>query len=308
MKDYYHILGVKKGAGKDEIKKAYRKLALKYHPDKTKGDKVLEEKFKELSEAYAVLSNDEKRKQYDMFGAEGFHQRFSQEDIFRGVDLGDIFGDLFQGSGVSSENIFNQFFGGGFGKKTYRSKQGRGYGGSPFGGGVGGENSFRQGQDLAMDLEISLRDAYFGGERHISYRTDKLEDVKVKIPKGIDSGQKLRLGGKGLHGGDLYLTVKVLKDPIFARDGHDLTVDREIKLTEAVLGASIEVPTMEAPKRIKIPHMTQSHTRIRIKGHGMPHFSGGGNGDLYVRVIVRLPGKLTSSQEKLFQDLQKDGL
>lgn len=308
MKDYYHILGVKKGAGKDEIKKAYRKLALKYHPDKTKGDKALEEKFKELSEAYAVLSNDEKRKQYDMFGAEGFRQRFSQEDIFRGVDLGDIFGDLFQGSGVSSENILNQLFGGGFGKKAYRSKQGKGYAGAPFGGGFGGENSFRQGQDLAMDLEISLRDAYFGGERHISYRTDKLEDVKVKIPKGIDTGQKLRLGGKGLHGGDLYLTLKVLKDPIFARDGDDLTVDREIKLTEAVLGASIEVPTMEAPKRIKIHPMTQSHTRIRIKGHGMPHFSGGGSGDLYVRVIVRLPGKLTSSQEKLFHDLQKDGL
>jgi curved DNA-binding protein len=305
-KDYYQILGVKKGATKEEIKKSYRKLAMKCHPDKTKGDKALEEKFKEISEAYAVLSNDEKRKQYDMFGAEGFHQRFSQEDIFRGVDLGDIFGDAFKGGGFSGESFFDQVFGGGFGRKGARSRRGRGFPGAT--GGFGGEGSFQQGQDLSMDLEISLRDAYFGGEKHISYRTDKLEEVKIKIPKGIDTGQKLRLSGKGLQGGDLYLTLKVLEDPVFARNGDDLTVDTDIKLTDAVLGASIDVPTMEAQKRIKISPMTQSHTRIRIKGHGMPGFKGSGNGDLYVRLIIRFPDKLTASQEKLFEELRQEGL
>ena len=316
-KDYYKILGVAKNASKDEIKKAYRKLAMQYHPDKTKGDKVREEKFKEISEAYAVLSNDEKRKQFDSFGADGFHQRYSQEDIFRGSDLGDVFADLFKGSRFSSESILDQIFGGGFGRRGFGGRTGRGFPGAPMGygdfassefGRSGNKGTAGGGQDLAMDLEISLRDSFFGQEQRISYRADKLEEVTVKIPKGIDTGQKLRLAGKGIKGGDLYITAKVGADPVFQREGNNLTVDREISLTDAVLGATIEVHTLEGSKSIKIPPLTQSHTRIRIKGQGMPLFKENGRGDLYVRVLVRLPKKLTKAQEKLFQELQREGL
>ncbi len=304
-KDYYKILGLKKVASKSEIKKAYRNLAMKYHPDKTKGNKASEEKFKEVSEAYAVLSDDKKRKQYDKFGAEGFHQRFSQEDIFSGADIGDIFGDIFRGSGFASENILNQIFKGGFGRKTY----GTGQAGGPYGSfeGAGGYG-VHKGQDLSLDLEISLLDSYHGGEKWITYQSDKMEEVKVKIPKGIDSGQKLRLSGKGLNGGDLYLTITIKDDPVFKRNGNDLTVDREVKLTDAVMGAGIDVPSMEGTRRIKVPPLTQGHTRIRIRGQGMPHFKGSGHGDLYVKIIVRLPQKITKTQEKIFRELKKEGL
>ncbi len=301
QKDYYQTLGVTKNSSKEEIKKSYRKLAMKYHPDKTKGNKTSEEKFKEISEAYAVLSDAKKRKQYDMFGADGFRQRFSQEDIFRGADMGDILGDLFKGKGFSADSVFSQMFAGG----------GRGHGGrasyssSGFGD-FGGQHSCQRGQDLKMDLEISLRDAYFGGEKMISYQLEKIEEVKVKIPKGVDSGKKLRLAGKGLEGGDLYLTIKVCSDPEFQRDGDDLAVDREIKLTDAILGASLEVPTMDGVKRIKVPPLTQSHTRIRIKNQGMPRFKGGGHGDLYVRTLIRFPKEISKDQEGLFQELKKE--
>jgi len=306
-KDYYKILGVKKSASKQEIKKAYRGLAMKYHPDKTKGDKASEERFKEVSEAYAVLSDDKKRGQYDSFGTEGFHQRFSQEDIFRGADMGDIFGDIFKGSGVSTDTILSQLFGGGFGRRGTGSSRRSGFSGSPFSG-FTGETASRQGQDLSMDLKISLREAYSGGEKGIAYRADRLVEVKVKIPRGIDTGQRLRLKGKGLHGGDLFLMIQVDEDPVFRRDGDDLTVDREIKVTDALLGAGIEVPSMDGARRIKVPPLTQSHTRIRIKNQGMPRFKGNGRGDLFVRVVVRFPDLLTATQKNLIRKLQEEGM
>ena len=165
-----------------------------------------------------------------------------------------------------------------------------------------------RGQDLSMDMEISLRDSYFGFEKRVSLQGNRYREVKVKIPKGINTGQKLRLSGKGLSGGDLYLIVKVRDDPVFQRDGDDLTVEREIKLTEAVMGAGIDIPTMKGSKRIKIPPMTQSHTRIRIKNQGMPRFKENGYGDLYVRIVIRFPERITPAQARLFQELEKEGL
>ncbi|MBF0275633.1 MAG: J domain-containing protein [Nitrospinae bacterium] len=296
-KDYYKVLGVEKKATKAEIKKAYRKLAMLHHPDKTKGDVASEEKFKEISEAYAVLSDDEKRKQYDTFGSDGFRQRYSQEDIFRGSDMRDIFGDAFNGSGFSADNIFSQIFGQGFGN----SSGGFSYSSHGF------ENKKRK-HDFSMKMEISLQDSFNGGEKHISYHGEKAEEVKVKIPKGITSGQKLRLKGKGKNGGDLFIEIMVKNDPVFKRDGNDLTVEKEIKLTDAVLGCILETETMDGTINIKVPPNTQSHSRIRIKGKGMPLFQSSDRGDFYVRVIVRLPKKLSEEQSKLFEKLKKEGL
>ena len=307
-KDYYELLGVDKKASKAEIKKAYRKLALKYHPDKTKGDKHAEEKFKEISEAYAVLSDDEKRKQYDMFGVDGFHQRYSQEDIFRGANMGDIFGDIFKGSGFSPDSLFSELFSHGF--STGRGSQRGGFSFS--------QNNFhnfsqqgfqqKQGRDLELEMDISLYEAFHGGEKHISYQSNKIEEVKVKIPKGINSGKKLRLKGKGIHGGDLYLTINVKDDPTFQRDGNHITVEKDIPLTTAVLGGSLDVQTLDGIITVKIPPMTQSHSRIRIRGKGMPILHEKKRGDFFVRVKIRLPQKLTKEQEALFQSLKKTGI
>jgi len=309
-KDYYEILGIKKDATDEEIKKAYRRLALKYHPDRNPGDKKAEEKFKEINEAYAVLSDKNKRAEYDRFGAAGFHQRFSQEDIFRDFDIGDIFKDL----GFSSEDIFSRIFG--------RSQR---RGGiftdfSDFFGGFSGahrryDNISQRGQDLSLNISISLNEAAFGAEKRISYIKDgKTQEVSVKIPPGINTGQRLRLAGKGEEGkhggpaGDLYLIINVQDHPIFKREGDDIHVEKEIKFSEAVLGTTIEVPTLEGPKTIKIPPGTQSHTKIRLKSFGIPHLNGNGRGDEYVKVVVKVPAKITESQRKILEKLAEEGM
>jgi len=315
-KDYYKILGVNKTASADEIKKAYKKLAFKYHPDKNPGDKKAEEHFKDVSEAYAVLSDKEKRAQYDRFGSAGFRQRYSQEDIFRGFDAGDLFRDM----GFSSD-IFSHIFGGagGFGGRSgYRTR-----GGSAgfsmedlFGGGFNGQQHHGQkGPDLSMDLSVDFMEAATGCEKTIEYLYEnKKRQIKVKIPPGISNGQKLRISGKGGEGmgsmpaGDLYLTIQVYDHPVFKREGNDIIVDKEIKLTEAVFGTTVDVPSLHGIKQIKLPPGTQSNTRLRIKGYGMPHFGKAGRGDQYVRIIVAVPRQLTDEQQKLFEALAQQGL
>jgi len=302
-KDYYDILGVNKKASDEEIKRAYRKMAMKYHPDRNPNKKEAEERFKEINEAYAVLSDKEKRKQYDTFGAEGFRQRFTQEDIFRGFDFDEILSGLF----------------GGRGRREFRFG---GRGGFDFGDVFSGQGSFQdtgrmpqKGEDILYELSISLEEAASGGEKRVSYRKNgRIEEVSVKIPKGIPTGKKLRLAGKGMQGrnggpsGDLYLQISVREHPIFTREGDDLVVEQEVSFSGAVLGTTVEVPTLEGKKRVKVPPGTQSHTKMRLKGLGLPRFQREGRGDELVKVIVRVPKRVSEKSKKLIDELAREGI
>lgn len=300
-KDYYKILGLDKNATDTEVKKAYRKLAMKYHPDHTKNDKSAEEKFKQVSEAYAVLSDKEKRKQYDQFGSSGFHQRFSQEDIFRGFDFSDIFREFgFGGANVSGNRRSGTRFS--FG------------GNSPFG-------NFQQqapvkGSDLVYELPLTLSEVSTGVSKTISFQhKGRSEKITVKIPKGMITGKKIRLAGKGetsAYGGpagDLYIQSKVMDDPVYRSEEYDLYVERKIKLTEAILGTSISVPTITGKAlSLKIPPGTKHKTKMRLSGHGLPHMQGRTKGDLYVIIDVNIPNQLTPEQTKLIDKLAGSGL
>lgn len=296
--DYYQLLGIKKGASQAEIKKAYRKLAMKYHPDHTKGDKAAEEKFKKISEAYAVLSDKEKRKEYDTFGAEGFRQRFSQEDIFRGFDFGDVFREFGFGGGRGGGMRFN--FGGG----------------SPFGSQARQQQARMKGSDLVYELPLTLKEVANGTSKTVSLQHQGYsEKVTVKIPKGLISGKKLRLAGKGspspLGGppGDLFIRAKVLNDPLYHAEKYDLHMNQELKLSEAVLGTHISVPTLDDKQlSLKIPPGTRPGTKMRMSGHGLPHMKGNKKGDLYVKIQIKLPRQLTDEQKKLIEQLAEMGL
>jgi len=307
-KDYYNILEVPRSATHEEIKKSYRKLAMKYHPDHNKGDKSAESRFKEINEAYAVLSNEEKRKQYDTFGAEGFRQRFSQEDIFRDFDFSSIFKEFGFGAGG---NVFNQFFGG----------AGRGFSGSRARGYDSGFQDFRgrpqmmKGQDLTYELALTLEEAATSATKVISYHEGgKQQTVSVKVPAGISTGKKLRLSGKGAaspHGGpngDLYVLIRVLDHPVFKRDGDNLKLTKEIKFTEALSGTETEVATIDGKTlRLKIPAGTQNHAKFRMKGYGMPRMEGDGRGDAYVQVSIAVPAKLNKKQKALLKEMEEAG-
>ncbi len=305
-KDYYKILGVDKSADADELKKAFHKLALQYHPDRNPNDKAAEEKFKEINEAYAVLSDAEKRKQYDTFGAENFNQRFTQEDIFSGFDFGSIFSDLGLGGGGG---IFETLFGGFGGRQRGRAAGGNpfGGGGNPFGGGMP-----MKGPDAVATLQISFREAILGGNRVIRTGHDH-QNVSVKIPAGINSGRKLRLRGKGGKSttggpnGDLIITVEVAPDPVFTRDGDDLRSEVKVPLSTFVLGGTAEVETLEGIKRVKVNPGTQAGTQVRLVGQGVPK-SGGHKGNLYARLMPILPIKPDAETTELFTKLAELGL
>ena len=302
--DYYKILGLNKNATETEIKKAYRKLAMKYHPDHAKDDKNAEAKFKEISEAYAVLSDKEKRKQYDTFGSTGFRQRYSQEDIFRGFDLGDI---------------LKEFGFGGTGSFTGRGGNGMRFsfgGETPFGAQSRPRQARIKGSDFVYELPLTLQEVASGTSKTVQFTSaGHTEKITVKIPKGMVSGKKLRLAGKGAPGpyggpsGDLYIVSKVHDDPLFTVKGYDLYTNREIKMSEAILGTSISVPTINQKKlSIKIPPGTKHKTTMRLSSHGLPHMKGKGKGDLYVLVNVNMPKDLTEKQKKLIEELADTGL
>lgn len=322
-RDYYEVLGVKKTATEEEIKKAYRKLAMKHHPDRNPGNKQAEERFKEINEAYAVLSDKGKRQQYDQFGPSGFSQRYSQEDIFRGFDISDLFKDL----GFSTNDVFSRIFSGaGRGAKArygnlddlFGQRGGPAYDyGDMFSGGASqnGGPMAEKGQDIHSELNLTFMEAALGGEKKVRFsKGGRVEEGTVKIPHGIEGGKKLRLTGKGMDGaggrppGDLYLKVNVAEHPLFKREGSDITVDREIKISEALLGTTIEVPTLDGSKHIKVPPGTQSNSRIRLKGFGLSRLQGGGKGDEYVRLLIRYPKSLNEKQRRLAEDLKKEGL
>ena len=309
--DYYEVLGIKKDSSTQDIKKAYRKLAMKYHPDRNKGDKEAEEKFKKISEAYAVLSDPEKRKQYDTFGASGFQQRYSQEDIFRGFDLGDILKEFGLGG-----------MGGGF--------RASGNAGSPFetfffqsGGPGAGRASSRttaqqpmKGSDLTYELSVSLNEILSGAQKTISLRREnKTENVSVKIPKGIKDGQKLRLTGKGSPSpyggppGDLFLIIREQPHPAFTRDGNNLIVEKRIPFSKACLGSDISLTSLEGKElKVKIPAGIQQQSKLRLKGHGLPAGKTGGRGDIFVKISIEIPKSLNGEQKKLIKELAEKGL
>ena len=321
--DYYKLLGVAKSASADEIKKAYRKLALKYHPDRNPDNKQAEEKFKKISEAYAVLSDPEKRQQYDTYGSAGFQQRFSQEDIFRGSNLNDILREFgFNLGGMGGMG------GMGGGRTTFRSSGG----GSPFdffsqqqggqqsfGGSCGGScHSQRptKGNDLTMDLSVSLEEILSGAEKTIAMRhTGKTEKVSVKVPAGIEEGKKLRLSGHGSpspmggQAGDLYLKIHQQPHPLFSREGANLVVHRQIPFSGAALGTTIEVPTLEGKKlKVKVMPGTQAEAKLRLKGKGLPTSGKGGRGDLLVKIEIGIPKTLTDEQRELIEKIGAAGL
>ena len=300
--DYYKMLGVKKTASETEIKKAYRKLAMKYHPDHSKGDKSAEEKFKKISEAYAVLSDKEKRKQYDTFGSAGFQQRYSQEDIFKGSDFESILSELFGGSG--------RFGGGGKGMRFSFD------GGGPFGGYQRKQQAQPKGSDLEYELALTLEDVAAGTQKIVSFQhKGRSEKITVKIPKGMISGKKLRIAGKGEPSpyggpaGDLYIKSKVLNNSVYDVQAQDLYINRDIKLSEAILGTNVSVPTLSGKElKLKIPAGTKHKTKMRLSGHGLPHMHGKGQGDLYVHIHVNMPKRLTKKQKGLIEQLAETGL
>ncbi len=306
-KDYYELLGVQKSASGDDIKKAYRKLALKYHPDRNPGNKEAEEHFKQINEAYAVLSDKDKRKEYDTYGMSGFQQKYTQEDIYRGFNIGDLYRDLGFGTGDIFSMIFGRQAGAGAGRAGRR--------GTNFGDFATKQQTSAGQLDLNYELEIPFMDAMRGAEKVLSFTSERgAEEIKVKIPKGIDTGQKLRLQGKGSKDpytgrtGDLYVTIKVAEHPVFKRVGNDLYVKVEVKMTDAFLGGTVEVPTIEGPKQIKIPGGVRSTSKVRLKGLGVPQIGKQASGDEYVEIAIEPPKRLTDKQRVLLEELRKEGL
>ena len=291
--DYYEVLGVSRDASEQELKSAYRKLALKYHPDRNPGDHSSEEKFKEASEAYQVLSDPEKRAAYDRFGHAGVGS--AGPGGFGGfsgaVDLGDIFGDLFG-------EMFNM---GGQQRSASRSLRG---------------------DDLRFDLTIEFNEAVFGTEKEIRIRrleacqtcrgeTRLTREVKlsVKVPPGVEEGTRIRYTGEGDMGrgggpsGDLYVVLAIRAHDFFEREGQDLHCVIPISFPQAALGADIEIAGVDGAVMLKIPEGTQSGKELRIRGKGVPYLNEKGRGDLIVKVVVQIPKKLSKAQRELISEL-----
>ena len=342
-RDYYEVLGVEKGADVKDIKKAYKRLAMKYHPDRTKGDKDLEIKFKEIQEAHEVLTDEQKRAAYDRYGHDGVDPSRGAGGFGGGADFGDIFGD-----------VFGDIFGGG---------------------GRRGQSRAQRGSDLRYNLELSLEDAVRGksvdikvptwvtcdscdgsgakkgtsaktcptchgagqvtmrqgffavqqtcptchgrgkiipdpcSKCHGEGRVEKTKTLSVKIPAGVDTGDRIRLSGEGeagMHGapaGDLYVQVHVKEHPIFVRDGNNLYCDVPISFATAALGGEIAVPTLDGRVKLKIPAETQTDKMFRLRGKGVQSVRGGGVGDLVCKVVIETPVNLSEQQKELLRQL-----
>jgi len=298
-KDYYRILGIDKKASADEIKKAYRKLAVKYHPDKNSGDKTAEGKFKEVAEAYEVLRDPEKRKMYDKLGSNWKqYQNTGFNEYAKGYPRGSSGGgyyefqgdisDMFGNSGFS--DFFESFFGGA------RRKQG----------GFEGYNQDFPGSDLTGEISITLSEAFEGTERLVDLGSER---IRLKIRPGAYNGQKLRIRGKGEKGsrgksGNLYLTVKILPNSMYERKGNDLYMDVKVDLFTALLGGKKEIKTLSGKVSITIPELTQNGKILRLKGKGMPIYGKTIQGDLFVKIQVELPKYLNQEQKELVNKLK----
>ena len=307
FRDYYETLGVDRGASDEEIRRAYRKLARENHPDVNK-DPGAEDRFKQISEAYEVLRDPEKRKAYDRFGENWKAGQNVSDDDFRAYGSGgdgapqggfrDVQVDF--GDGAEFSDFFESFFGGGgggFGGRTRgrRTRPGGGFG-----------DFATRGGDQEAELELSLAEAFRGGKKKISLADGR--DYEVTIPRGVRDGQRIRLAGEGEAGsgggpsGDLFLRVRIRPDRRFRREGDDLYVDLPVTPWEAALGASVDVPTLEGPRQVKVPPGSSSGRRLRLRGQGWPR-SGGARGDLYAVVKIEVPKRLSPEERELFERL-----
>jgi curved DNA-binding protein len=315
-KDYYKILGINKSASEKEIKQAYRKLARKHHPDVNPNNKDAEKRFKEINEAYAVLSDPEKRKTYDTLGPD-WQNRFRTQGAPGGT---------YTYTTSSNMGEFSDFFESLFGGAGQRGTASPGQGGFEFdlgsifgrgrkAGGSAQQPLQQKGADIEQPLDVTLLEAFQGSQRTFTVTTPdgQQSSIDVKIPKGIREGSKLRVKGRGNAGfggaenGDLYLVTHILPDPRFRREGDDLYVDATAPLTRLVLGGEAQVPTLTGPVTMKIPAGSQNGRTFKLTGQGMPRLRGEGRGDLYVKVAASLPTTVNDEQRELFQQLAATG-
>ena len=322
-RDYYEVLGVSRNADEKEIKKAYRKLAKKYHPDMNPGDQQAEQKFKEITEAYTILTDPEKKKLYDQFGHAAFEEGGAGSSYggFQGENGGY---QEFHFEGGSMDDIFQDFFGGMFGKgkksgsRTYHFHQGD-FQGSDFQNGGFHEGGFgsgafrRKGQDYTSDVSVTFEDAAFGCEKVISLKgaDGRVQSLQVRIPAGIEDGKSIRLRGKGGAGtgggpaGDLLLRIHVSEKPGFRREGMDVYTTVEIPFTTAVFGGEAVVRTLNGQVVCRIKEGTQSGTKIRLRGKGIVSMKDPSvHGDLYAVVQIQVPRNLSPEERQKLKEFQ----
>ena len=285
-RDYYEVLGIQKGASDDEIKKAFRKLAIKYHPDKNPGDKTAEEKFKEVNEAYSVLSDKTKRQRYDQFGHAGVG------------GAGGPAGNPFEGFNFNGQSFNFDFGGGGLDDIL----------GAMFGFGGGGFRGARRGRDQRTSITIDFKEAIFGTTKNISVDG---ENIKLKIPAGIFDGQQIRLNGKGGEApqqggqrGDLYVEIRVRAHKTLTREGDLILSEVTISMVDAVLGTEVDVETVDGTVTMKVPAGTQPGTNFKLSGHGAPRMGGEERGPHIVTVQVEIPRNLSRKQKELIEQFR----
>ncbi len=312
-KDYYKVLGVPRAATEDDLKKAFRKLARKFHPDTATDKKAAEEKFKEINEAYEVLGDKEKRKRYDELGPNWQHGAEFRPPPGAGGGWrqarGGDGGPEFEFGGTGFSDFFEQMFGA-------RGRPGGMGGFSGFPGDAGEEDAGpTAGRDIESDLLVTLEEASNGAERLLSLRRrgrgrETTETLKVRVPAGVSDGQRIRVAGKGEPSpsggtpGDLFLTVKLQKHPDFRVEGADLFYELELLPWEAALGAKKNVPTLKQPVTVNVPAGAATGQKLRLKGLGLPK-RGGEHGDLYAQLSVRVPAATSATQKKLWEQMRE---
>jgi curved DNA-binding protein len=310
-KDYYKLLGVSRSASKDEIGKAFKKLARKYHPDLNPNDAKAEGKFKEINEAYEVLKDEKKRKLYDQFGADWEHgQNFQPPPGYESAGFGgggfsqggfsDFFETIFGGAGGGGGSFRGGFSQGGFGGQGYQPRP-------------------RRGSDSEAVYELTLDEAYRGGSKSITLQEQvagpdgiprmSTKTLDVKVPAGVKDGQKIRLAGQGNPGmnggprGDLYLRIRLLPHHLYKVTDNDVVLDLPLAPWEAALGATVRIPTLDGAVEMKIPPGIGSGKKLRIKGRGLG--SGARRGDQFVRIMIQSPDRLSSEERRLWEELQE---
>jgi len=303
--DLYKVLDVDRKADEDTIRKAYRQLARHLHPDVNPGDSAAEERFKTVSEAYSVLSDEEKRRNYDEFGEVSLEAGF---DADRAREAREAFGRRFGGPGSYEARGPGGFHFGGLDDLVSDLFSRRGWQDVP---------QARRGHDLEAELELDFLDAARGGEHRLSFSRPgadgglRQETVAVRIPAGVSEGGRIRVPGRGGEGssggtsGDLYARIRIRPHPVFRRDGRDLSLDLPVTIAEATLGAKVPVPTLDGRVTLTIPPGTDSGTRLRLRGKGVPSPSGGAAGDLYATVQIRVPRDLPPEAAEKLEELAK---